>query len=168
MNDVNKISKHFARDYTKFFFFLITESHKHRTSPGREILCYTSTYDIETLKDSINSCTTLVHQGHDLKDLSTSGKSSKDHKNSTDWTQNQQFRKKLASKKCNEKYFFSHDFFTLRKKSSEFFLLHRFSNPQKLCRIIVNTSCLSFFMPAIKNQRIGVAIVSRWLYVTEI
>ncbi|XP_043281935.1 filaggrin-2-like [Venturia canescens] len=46
---------------------------KHPTSPGREILCYSSTYDIKTLDDSICSCTTLVHQGHDLKDLSISG-----------------------------------------------------------------------------------------------
>ncbi|XP_044589686.1 uncharacterized protein LOC123268564 isoform X6 [Cotesia glomerata] len=44
-----------------------------RMSPGREILCYTSTFDFKQLEDSICRCTTLVHQGHDLQDLTTTG-----------------------------------------------------------------------------------------------
>ncbi|XP_014295434.2 uncharacterized protein LOC103571413 [Microplitis demolitor] len=46
---------------------------EQRQSPGREIFCYTSTFDIKQLEDSICRCTTLVHQGHDLQDLTTTG-----------------------------------------------------------------------------------------------
>ncbi|KAF7993038.1 hypothetical protein HCN44_005819 [Aphidius gifuensis] len=43
---------------------------RQNTSPGKEILCYTSTDNIENLKNNICKCTTLVHHGHDIKNLS--------------------------------------------------------------------------------------------------
>ncbi|KAG7210149.1 hypothetical protein KM043_011710 [Ampulex compressa] len=49
-----------------------TKCPKQRTSPGREIVCYTSTLDAEKLSESVCRCTTLVHQGHDVRNLSTS------------------------------------------------------------------------------------------------
>ncbi|XP_011263419.2 mucin-19-like isoform X1 [Camponotus floridanus] len=50
----------------------VVECPKKRTSPIREILCYTSALDAQLLADSICSCTTLVHQHHDIRDLSIS------------------------------------------------------------------------------------------------
>ncbi|XP_066584796.1 uncharacterized protein [Prorops nasuta] len=46
---------------------------KQKTSPGREIFCYTSTFSPEKLNDTICRCTTVVHQGHDIRDLSITG-----------------------------------------------------------------------------------------------
>ncbi|XP_046737239.1 mucin-19-like isoform X2 [Diprion similis] len=46
---------------------------RQRTSPGKEILCYTSSNDPEELADVICKCTTLVHQGHELHNLTTAG-----------------------------------------------------------------------------------------------
>ncbi|EFN85614.1 Endochitinase, partial [Harpegnathos saltator] len=48
------------------------ECPKRKTSPVREILCYTSTFDAQLLADSVCSCTTLVHQNHDVRNLSIS------------------------------------------------------------------------------------------------
>ncbi|XP_077262698.1 uncharacterized protein LOC143897723 [Temnothorax americanus] len=45
---------------------------KRKTSPVREILCYTSTFDAQLLAGSVCSCTTLVHQNHDVRNLSVS------------------------------------------------------------------------------------------------
>lgn len=52
----------------------VIECPKRRTSPIREILCYTSALDAQLLADTICSCTTLVHQHHDIRNLSVSGK----------------------------------------------------------------------------------------------
>ncbi|RLU20339.1 hypothetical protein DMN91_006947 [Ooceraea biroi] len=49
-----------------------TKCPKRRTSPVREVLCYTSTFDLQLLADSVCSCTTLVHQNHDLRNFSIS------------------------------------------------------------------------------------------------
>lgn len=49
-----------------------TKCPKRRLSPIREILCYTSVFDAQLLADSICSCTTLVHQHHDVRNLSAS------------------------------------------------------------------------------------------------
>ncbi|XP_032669599.1 mucin-19-like isoform X1 [Odontomachus brunneus] len=49
-----------------------TKCPKRKTSPAREILCYTSTFDAQLLADSVCSCTTLVHQNHDVRNLSIS------------------------------------------------------------------------------------------------
>ncbi|XP_053972772.1 hornerin-like [Hylaeus volcanicus] len=46
---------------------------KQKTSPGREVVCYTSVSDVEQLTNTICRCTTLVHQGYDVRNLSTSG-----------------------------------------------------------------------------------------------
>lgn len=56
--------------------WLIAECPKQQTSPGREVVCYTSVSDVGQLTNAICSCTTLVHQGYDVRNLSTSGKSS--------------------------------------------------------------------------------------------
>ncbi|KYQ48220.1 putative chitinase 3 [Trachymyrmex zeteki] len=45
---------------------------KKKTSPVREILCYTSIFDAKLLTGSMCDCTTLVHQNHDVRNLSTS------------------------------------------------------------------------------------------------
>ncbi|XP_036142688.1 mucin-19 [Monomorium pharaonis] len=45
---------------------------KRKTSPFREILCYTSTLDAQLLAGSVCSCTTLVHQNHDVRNVSIS------------------------------------------------------------------------------------------------
>ncbi|XP_076656557.1 uncharacterized protein LOC143361176 isoform X5 [Halictus rubicundus] len=45
---------------------------KQKTSPGREVVCYTSVSDIEQLTNAVCRCTTLVHQGYDVRNLSTS------------------------------------------------------------------------------------------------
>ncbi|XP_076172462.1 uncharacterized protein LOC143149186 [Ptiloglossa arizonensis] len=45
---------------------------KQQTSPGREVVCYTSVSDVGQLTNAICSCTTLVHQGYDVRNLSTS------------------------------------------------------------------------------------------------
>ncbi|XP_011875052.1 PREDICTED: mucin-19-like isoform X2 [Vollenhovia emeryi] len=45
---------------------------RRKTSPVREILCYTSTFDAQLLAGSVCSCTTLVHQNHDVRNLSIS------------------------------------------------------------------------------------------------
>ncbi|CAL7933092.1 unnamed protein product [Xylocopa violacea] len=45
---------------------------KQTTSPGREVVCYTSASDVEELSEAICKCTTLVQQGHDLRNVSTS------------------------------------------------------------------------------------------------
>ncbi|XP_076764813.1 uncharacterized protein LOC143431755 [Xylocopa sonorina] len=45
---------------------------KQTTSPGREVVCYTSASDIDQLTEAICKCTTLVHQGHDARNVSTS------------------------------------------------------------------------------------------------
>ncbi|XP_070149001.1 mucin-22 isoform X2 [Polyergus mexicanus] len=45
---------------------------KRRMSPVREILCYTSALDAQLLADSVCSCTTLVHQHYDVRNLSVS------------------------------------------------------------------------------------------------
>ncbi|XP_034934501.1 uncharacterized protein [Chelonus insularis] len=50
-----------------------TKCPQQRVSPGREILCYTSSLNIKVLENSICRCTTLVHQGHDLQDLGKTG-----------------------------------------------------------------------------------------------
>ncbi|XP_015184660.1 PREDICTED: cell wall protein AWA1-like isoform X4 [Polistes dominula] len=41
-----------------------------KTSPGREVICYTSKNDVSLIGDSICRCTTLVHLGHDIQNLS--------------------------------------------------------------------------------------------------
>nr|XP_033324017.1 mucin-19-like isoform X4 [Megalopta genalis] len=45
---------------------------KQKTSPGREVVCYTSVSDVEQLTNAVCRCTTLVHQGYDVRNLSTS------------------------------------------------------------------------------------------------
>ncbi|KAG5348188.1 CHI10 chitinase, partial [Acromyrmex charruanus] len=49
----------------------VAECPKKTTSPVREILCYTSIFDVKLLIDSVCDCTTLVHQNHDVRNLST-------------------------------------------------------------------------------------------------
>ncbi|XP_072763525.1 uncharacterized protein [Anoplolepis gracilipes] len=49
-----------------------TKCPKRKMSPIREILCYTSVFDAQLLTDSVCSCTTLVHQHHDVRNLSVS------------------------------------------------------------------------------------------------
>ncbi|XP_076235089.1 uncharacterized protein LOC143179660 [Calliopsis andreniformis] len=49
------------------------ECPKQKTSPGREVICYTSVLDIEQLSNSICKCTTLVKKEYDLRNLSVSG-----------------------------------------------------------------------------------------------
>ncbi|XP_014481772.1 PREDICTED: mucin-19-like [Dinoponera quadriceps] len=49
-----------------------TKCPKRKTSPVREILCYTSTFEAQLLADSVCGCTTLVHQNHDVRNLSIS------------------------------------------------------------------------------------------------
>ncbi|KAL6424627.1 hypothetical protein ACFW04_009964 [Cataglyphis niger] len=66
-----------AREVLLISFALIalgttTKCPKKRMSPIREILCYTSALDAELLTDSVCSCTTLVHQHHDVRNLSVS------------------------------------------------------------------------------------------------
>ncbi|XP_015438923.1 PREDICTED: uncharacterized protein LOC107193901 [Dufourea novaeangliae] len=46
---------------------------RQKTSPGREVVCYTSVSDVEKLSNAICRCTTLVHQGYDVRNLSASG-----------------------------------------------------------------------------------------------
>ncbi|XP_051169423.1 uncharacterized protein LOC127286862 isoform X2 [Leptopilina boulardi] len=46
---------------------------RQRNSPGKEILCYTESYNIQRLEDVICSCTVLVHQGHDIQNLPDTG-----------------------------------------------------------------------------------------------
>ncbi|XP_043251298.1 hornerin-like isoform X2 [Colletes gigas] len=46
---------------------------KQKTSPGREVVCYTSVSDAEQLTNAVCRCTTLVHQGYDVRNISTSG-----------------------------------------------------------------------------------------------
>ncbi|XP_048509565.1 mucin-19-like isoform X3 [Athalia rosae] len=46
---------------------------RQRTSPGKEILCYTATNDVDQLANTICRCTTLVHQGHELHNISITG-----------------------------------------------------------------------------------------------
>ncbi|KYN44389.1 putative chitinase 3, partial [Trachymyrmex septentrionalis] len=48
------------------------ECPKKTTSPVREILCYTSITNVKLLTGSVCDCTTLVHQNHDVRNLSTS------------------------------------------------------------------------------------------------
>ncbi|XP_043514301.1 mucin-19-like isoform X10 [Frieseomelitta varia] len=45
---------------------------KQRTSPGREVVCYTSVSDVDQLTEAVCKCTTLVQQGHDVRNLSLS------------------------------------------------------------------------------------------------
>ncbi|XP_076229730.1 uncharacterized protein LOC116429121 isoform X2 [Nomia melanderi] len=45
---------------------------KQKTSPGREVVCYTSVSDVGKLTNALCRCTTLVHQGYDVRNLSTS------------------------------------------------------------------------------------------------
>ncbi|KAI4503689.1 hypothetical protein M0802_001092 [Mischocyttarus mexicanus] len=45
---------------------------RQKTSPGREVICYTSKTDVKVLGDSICRCTTLVHHGNDIQNLSVS------------------------------------------------------------------------------------------------
>ncbi|XP_078034052.1 uncharacterized protein LOC144468460 [Augochlora pura] len=45
---------------------------KQKTSPGREVVCYTSVSDVEQLTNAVCRCTTLVHQGYDVRNLTTS------------------------------------------------------------------------------------------------
>ncbi|XP_029168892.1 uncharacterized protein LOC114938915 isoform X2 [Nylanderia fulva] len=49
-----------------------TKCPKRKMSPVREILCYTSALEAEPLADSICGCTTLMHQHHDVRNLSVS------------------------------------------------------------------------------------------------
>ncbi|XP_020279197.1 mucin-19-like [Pseudomyrmex gracilis] len=51
---------------------ITTKCPKRKTSPIREIFCYTSTFNVQLLADSVCSCTTLVHQNHDVRNLSIS------------------------------------------------------------------------------------------------
>ncbi|KYM96558.1 putative chitinase 3, partial [Cyphomyrmex costatus] len=51
----------------------VTECPQRKTSPVREILCYTSIFDVnKLLSSSVCDCTTLVHQNHDIRNLSIS------------------------------------------------------------------------------------------------
>ncbi|KAI4494897.1 hypothetical protein M0804_001098 [Polistes exclamans] len=56
--------------------FFTTFSHgfntkcRTKTSPGREVICYTSKKDVKLIGDSICRCTTLVYQGYDIQNLS--------------------------------------------------------------------------------------------------
>ncbi|KAL6254683.1 hypothetical protein P5V15_013990 [Pogonomyrmex californicus] len=52
---------------------ITTKCPQRRASPIREIFCYTSTFDVQLLAESICRCTTLVHQNHDVRNLSISG-----------------------------------------------------------------------------------------------
>ncbi|KAK9307420.1 hypothetical protein QLX08_002232 [Tetragonisca angustula] len=45
---------------------------KQRTSPGREVVCYTSVSNVDQLTEAVCKCTTLVQQGHDVRNLSVS------------------------------------------------------------------------------------------------
>ncbi|XP_011707423.1 PREDICTED: mucin-17-like [Wasmannia auropunctata] len=49
-----------------------TKCPTRKASPVREILCYTSSYDAQLLDGSVCGCTTLVHQSHDVRNLSIS------------------------------------------------------------------------------------------------
>ncbi|XP_046820279.1 mucin-19-like isoform X2 [Vespa crabro] len=49
-----------------------TKCPTQKTSPGKEVICYTFKSDVNLLSDSICKCTTLVHQGHDIQNLSIS------------------------------------------------------------------------------------------------
>ncbi|XP_012225078.2 serine-rich adhesin for platelets [Linepithema humile] len=53
-------------------FGTTTKCPKRRMSPVREIFCYTSSFDVQLLVDSVCSCTTLVHQNHDVRNFSIS------------------------------------------------------------------------------------------------
>lgn len=55
-------------------FESIAECPKQRTSPGREVVCYTSVSDVDQLTEAACKCTTLVQRGHDVRNLSVSGK----------------------------------------------------------------------------------------------
>ncbi|KAL0101768.1 hypothetical protein PUN28_019120 [Cardiocondyla obscurior] len=66
-----------GRQVLLIFFALValgtTKCPRRKTSPIREILCYTFTSDVRLLAGSVCSCTTLVHQNYDVRNLSTSG-----------------------------------------------------------------------------------------------
>lgn len=75
--DPEILKKMWGREVLLVSFALIalgttTKCPKRRMSPVREILCYTSALNAQLLADSICSCTTLVHQHHDVRNLSVS------------------------------------------------------------------------------------------------
>ncbi|KAF7402476.1 hypothetical protein HZH66_004743 [Vespula vulgaris] len=49
-----------------------TKCPTERTSPGKEVICYTFKANVNLFSDSICRCTTLVYQGHDIRNLSVS------------------------------------------------------------------------------------------------